>query len=311
MADAPQSAPHWALRFISGKYQGSELALDLGREIVVGRGSNADIVLMEDMVSRKHATIALSGNEVALQDLGSTNGTFLNGEKIQRASLKDGDRVLIGTSILKVVRSTGPRGGMQFQRGEPARAAEAASTLRPRSLHGDISEQGLPSILQLLSSSKHSGVLLIQGPRNARLHFKEGKLLRVEVESSAATLGGKKALWRVLGWSQGAFAVQAVADGVETEFEEETESLVAEGIKAADETRRAVERLPTGARRFELLRPLSPLLKDLSPKRLDTLQLVYNHGDLDALLDRNAVSDLDVYRHVSYLLQKEYVRVAP
>ena len=307
MADAT----HWALRFISGKYQGSELALDLGREIVVGRGSNADIVLMEDMVSRKHATIGIAGVDVVLQDLGSTNGTFLNGEKIQRATLKDGDRVLIGTSILKVVRSSNPRSTTQFHRGEPARASEAASTLRPRSLHGDISEQGLPSILQLLSSSKHSGVLLVQGPRPAQLHFKEGKLLRVTVESSAAAIGGKKALWRVLGWSQGAFSVQALTDGVESEFEEETEALVAEGIKAAEETKRAADRLPPKATRFEVLRPLTSLLKDLSPKRLDTLQLIYNHGDLDALLDRNVVTDLDVYRHLGYLLQKDYIRVAP
>ena len=105
--------------------------------------------------------------------------------------------------------------------------------------------------------------------------------------------------------------MQALTDGVESEFEEETEALVAEGIKAAEETKRAADRLPPKATRFEVLRPLTSLLKDLSPKRLDTLQLIYNHGALDSLLDRNVVTDLDVYRHLGYLLQKDYIRVAP
>jgi hypothetical protein len=263
------------------------------------------------MVSRKHATIAFTGGEVLIQDLGSTNGTFVNGEKVKRAALKDGDRVLIGTSILKVVHATAP-GASAFQRGEPVRSAENVSTLRPRTLHGDLSEQGLPSILQLLSSSKHTGVLTIQGPRVAKLFFREGQLVKVTTESSAAPLGAKKALHRVLGWASGAFSVQVQNDGFEKEFEDTpTDTLVSEGVKAAEETRRARERLPAGAKRFDVVRPLMPLLKDLSPKRLDTLQLVLNHGDLDSILDRNPVSDLDVYRHLLYLLQKEYIRVAP
>src|SRR5690242_21774055 len=75
----------------------------MDREIIVGRASDLDMVLVEDMVSRKHAKITASGEQIVIQDLGSTNGTFVNGEKIKRARLKEGDRVLIGTSILKVI----------------------------------------------------------------------------------------------------------------------------------------------------------------------------------------------------------------
>ena len=93
----------FALRFISGKYQGGEFPLGDTKEIVVGRSSDLDMVLVEDMVSRRHARIACSDQQIVIEDLGSTNGTFVNGEKIKRATLKEGDRVLIGTSILKVV----------------------------------------------------------------------------------------------------------------------------------------------------------------------------------------------------------------
>ena len=49
--------PAFALRFISGKYQGGEFPLPPDREIVIGRSSDLDMVLVEDMVSRKHAKI--------------------------------------------------------------------------------------------------------------------------------------------------------------------------------------------------------------------------------------------------------------
>lgn len=92
-----------ALRFISGKYQGNEFPLKANQEIIVGRGSEFDIVLVEDMVSRKHAKFVTGSDYVILQDLGSTNGSFVNGERIRKIRLREGDRILVGTSILKLV----------------------------------------------------------------------------------------------------------------------------------------------------------------------------------------------------------------
>ena len=93
----------FGLRFISGKYQGGEYPLGEGQEIVIGRSSELDMVLVEEMVSRKHARIALAEGVITIEDLGSTNGTFVNGEKVERGTLKEGDRVLVGTNILKVM----------------------------------------------------------------------------------------------------------------------------------------------------------------------------------------------------------------
>ena len=99
----------FVLRFISGKYQGGEFPIVPDKQIIVGRSSDLDMVLVEDMVSRKHARIAMQADQIWIEDLGSTNGTFVNGEKIKRARLKEGDRVLIGTSILKVIAGEGSR----------------------------------------------------------------------------------------------------------------------------------------------------------------------------------------------------------
>jgi hypothetical protein len=259
------------------------------------------------MVSRNHAKLFVSGDEVVIQDLGSTNGTFVNGDRVNRSALKDGDRVLIGTSILKVVRLPTPVLPAQ-RRGEPAQAPEVVSTLRPRVLKGDIREHGLSSLLQLLVTSKHSGVLVIQGARTAHLFFREGQLLRVDLDG-LMEITGKKALCRIFTWTNGPFLVKPLPEDVEREFEEATDALLAEAAQQAEEVQRLRERLPPGASSFELVRPLGPPLKDLSPKRLDTMQLVLNHGELETILDRNPVSDLDTYRHLLFLLQKGYIQI--
>src|SRR3954463_3117024 len=126
-----------ALRFISGKYQGGEYPMLPNKEIVVGRSSDLDMVLVEEMVSRKHARIAYEDDAVVIEDLGSTNGTFVNGEKVKRAHLKEGDRVLIGTSILKVIVMDGPT-----SEGRPNLEVVAAQrrTSSPRTMSGSIDE---------------------------------------------------------------------------------------------------------------------------------------------------------------------------
>src|SRR5881394_52347 len=73
-----------------------------GNEVIIGRGQKAQIRLFDDGISREHAQIVIEGNQIILQDLGSTNGTFCNGLKVDRRELVDGDKILVGsTTILK------------------------------------------------------------------------------------------------------------------------------------------------------------------------------------------------------------------
>ena len=69
---------------------------------VIGRGQKAQIRLLDDGISREHAQVVIEGNRIVLEDLGSTNGTFCNGLKVDRKELADGDKILVGsTTILK------------------------------------------------------------------------------------------------------------------------------------------------------------------------------------------------------------------
>ena len=75
----------------------------IGQErTIIGRGGKAQIRLIDDGISREHAEIVVDGGEVVLRDLGSTNGTFCNGVKVDARPLADGDKILVGsTTILK------------------------------------------------------------------------------------------------------------------------------------------------------------------------------------------------------------------
>jgi hypothetical protein len=67
---------------------------------VLGRGTEADIRLPDTGVSRKHADVQLHGSTVTVDDLGSTNGTLVNGRRVGRQELADGDVIRIGHSVL-------------------------------------------------------------------------------------------------------------------------------------------------------------------------------------------------------------------
>jgi two-component system cell cycle response regulator len=69
---------------------------------IIGRGQTAHIRMIDDGVSREHCEIRVEGENMVLHDLGSTNGTFCGGARIERHVLEDGDKILVGsTTVLK------------------------------------------------------------------------------------------------------------------------------------------------------------------------------------------------------------------
>ncbi len=75
---------------------------------ILGRGTDCDLRLVDPGVSRHHAELRVEDSEIVLVDLGSTNGTFVNGQPVRRVSLSDGTRVTLGRTSL-VFRRDGSR----------------------------------------------------------------------------------------------------------------------------------------------------------------------------------------------------------
>ncbi len=90
-----------SVRVASGFYEGLEWPLDRSCT-VIGRGRNADLVLSEATISRSHAVLGFEGGELFVQDLGSTNGTLVNGVREQRATLEDGCELQMGKLVLSI-----------------------------------------------------------------------------------------------------------------------------------------------------------------------------------------------------------------
>jgi len=101
-ADARAMRPkHAALRVLAGFYAGLEVPVDRMR-MVIGRGRGADLVVAESTMSREHAAVAFDEEGCFVEDLGSTNGTKVNGERCERARLQDGDEIQLGRLQLQI-----------------------------------------------------------------------------------------------------------------------------------------------------------------------------------------------------------------
>src|SRR5438270_8643166 len=94
---------------VPGRYlqvQGPDrtLTIALADEVLrIGRGLAADLRLDENSVSRRHAILDPTGPAVRVLDDRSSNGTFVNGRRVQQAELRDGDVVGIGRVLLRYV----------------------------------------------------------------------------------------------------------------------------------------------------------------------------------------------------------------
>lgn len=95
----------WTITVEQGPRSLRGVTLPVAGPVVVGRSAGADIVIDDTFVSGRHARFAPLGEGLTVEDLGSTNGTVLNGRPVESVTgLRTGDVVSIGTVALKVVR---------------------------------------------------------------------------------------------------------------------------------------------------------------------------------------------------------------
>lgn len=100
----PSTKRHAFLVVLAGPQFGDVFSLDTAKELLVGRREDADIQVRDDGVSRRHATLRVLGEGAEIKDLGSANGTFVDGQKVNEARLVNGSRLSIGlVTTLKFV----------------------------------------------------------------------------------------------------------------------------------------------------------------------------------------------------------------
>jgi pSer/pThr/pTyr-binding forkhead associated (FHA) protein len=87
----------WILRTVTEGHPEKTFRILPGNERTIGRATGADFIVDAALVSRVHCRVsALTGGELEIRDLDSTNGTYVNGQRIETARLAPGDKLQVG-----------------------------------------------------------------------------------------------------------------------------------------------------------------------------------------------------------------------
>ncbi len=338
MTHTPGSG-RYVLKFISGKYAGGEFTLEMNQELIIGRSSELEMVLIEDMVSRHHAKITTTDTEIWIEDLGSTNGTFVNGEKITSVKLKEGDRILIGSSIIKLVYEENdgsnpppaplgistlgnasiedvriPSPGVTSGRvssSSPSHTQHAGT--QSGVLSGLLDQLPLPDLLQLFGSSKKTGCLFITTPggTEGRIYLREGRVYGSVINNNFA-IPVDKAFYRMITWKQGTFLLDTMATyEFENPINETVESMLMEAMRIIDEMDAIGDDVPTYDTIFQIETPLTAKLSDLTKEQLDMFQLALNEPTMESILNNSELTDdIETTKAVTHLVRNHYLKRA-
>ena len=302
------------LRFLTGKYQGDEFPLipaDGG--YVVGRSSEVDLVLADDAVSRKHARFYFERGRTWLRDLGSRNGTAVNGERRLFHCLREGDRIVVGSSLMGVALINAGdaaklrRGGEKSGRSRPEPEDSGS-----RSMSGSLDDIPLVDVLQWLGTSRKTGTLNVRRTdqsRVGRIALRDGYAFYASIEGTK-DLDPEKAMMRMLAWAKGTFSLDnTVIEEVPKEIRTSLEHVLMESARQQDEIQHLSERqkLPAYGAEIRLVTPSPLRWRDLDPTHLDMVQDIAEKRGWAYILDSYPADDLSLYRTIVDLRRKGLV----
>ncbi len=213
---------------------GPPLTLEAGGKVTIGRAADCELRLPSGDASRQHAEIVAGEDGFTLRDLGSTNGTFVNGERVSEHRLAPGDRIHIGSSAITFCQL----GGDAF---EPCAAGGDANdrtiiAKRPASneiLRGDLAEIPPYAILQMLEMGRKSGELCIDADDDAgRFWFVDGAPIHAETK----TLRGFEAGVAIAGWTEGRFRLAPLENPPQATIDSGVTEILLEASRRLDET---------------------------------------------------------------------------
>ncbi|MEW6302902.1 MAG: DUF4388 domain-containing protein [Verrucomicrobiota bacterium] len=297
-----------SLLFLTGKSIGQCLPLEPGNEWVIGRGKAAHIVLDDEKSSRRHSRLFFENNALTVEDLGSSNGTLVNGKRITKTALKDGDQIRIGNSVFKVAAGLEVSSAAQNWWEQTQHLRRSKSTTRL--IAGSLESVTLVDLLQLLATSQKTGVLVIErAGSTGRIHLKDGQIHHASIDGQTATQA-EKSVFRLLRWTAGEFEFSPEDREKPGTISEPTQSLLLEGVRQADEMTDVAGELPELNTRLRLARPLPEPLATLASPELEMLQLVYERETVLSVLDHFPGPDADAYKLLAELQKRGLIEAA-
>ena len=201
--------------------------------VVVGRSRSCDLRLGGNDASRRHAEFTGGSQGFTVFDLGSTNGTYVNGERIEEHSLQPGDRIEIGSSTITFCQV----GGGLEDMGVEQDSEQTVMVERPaagQTFEGDLAEIPPFAVLQMLEMGRKTGVLNCESDEgHGRIWLSEGSLVHAETKDHQ----GFDAAIEIVNVSSGRFSFSSGECPAERTIEASVTELLLEASRALDEGR--------------------------------------------------------------------------
>lgn len=249
------------LTFVNGDRAGEQYVLSELEGSLIGRSPEADLVLRDDSVSRKHTRLFSANGALWLRDLGSRNGTRVNGTQVARYRLSSGDRLTIGASLFR----------LDWVNKASLRSA-AHEDSKGRAMSGSLEDIPLTDVLQWLATSRKSGVLRVKGSREGSLTLRSGLVCGAKLEGLDIA-SPQRALLNMMSWNQGMFELTSGDDDASEDAEPiSLEHVLMESARIQDEMQKIADSSPMPTEGVYLCFPEDVSWSEQPKEVLDTLQ---------------------------------------
>jgi pSer/pThr/pTyr-binding forkhead associated (FHA) protein len=201
-----------------------------GRTLVIGRSRSCDLRLPSGDASRRHAEIVGTADGYLLRDLGSTNGSFVNGEPVTEHLLSPGDRIQISGSTITFCRIA-----CDADLSDSGTDEHTVLTERPafgEALRGELTELPLFAVLQMLDLGRNTGVVHVQCDGDeGSLWLRDGRPVHADTKAQK----GFDAAVSLVNASTGSFRFEPEAAAPEVTITANVTELLLESARIQDE----------------------------------------------------------------------------
>jgi pSer/pThr/pTyr-binding forkhead associated (FHA) protein len=203
------------------------------REFVIGRSSGCDLTISSEAASRRHAEVRFDRGHFVVRDLGSTNGTYLNGVRLEEAQrLEPGDRIEIGDSAVTFCQVEGGLDDAIATEGQTLLLTEPRGSETGEAFRGELAEIPAFAVLQVLEMGRKTGLLAVESADGAgRVWLVNGAPVHADFEKQS----GFEAALALVRTERGRFAFDPGEQAPEQTIDVNVTELLLEASRLDDE----------------------------------------------------------------------------
>jgi hypothetical protein len=213
------------------------LRLEAGREVVIGRSAECELRVPAVAASRRHAAVVWRDGSVFVRDLGSTNGTLVNGAKVEgERVLEPGDRIEVGGIGVTFCRVDASYAQTSAPADRTVVSFDPAPVRQASALRGDLAKIPLFAVLQMLEMGGQSGCLTVaDASGECAMWLIRGRAVHAET----AKLRGIEAAFAVAQIVAGRFEFTPASPAPEQSFDASVTEIILEASRLLDEANAA------------------------------------------------------------------------